>query len=47
MTIGEIARALFKKNWADNTEYKQALAAYARLSPSDQEKVEEMGKKYS
>lgn len=46
MSIGEIARCLYKKNWADNTEYEKALNAYKRLSASDQHKVEAMGARY-
>lgn len=46
MALGEIARCLYKRGWADHFEYKQALNALGRLSPDEQAKVETIGTLY-
>lgn len=39
LSLIEISRRLFKKGWADNKEYKQALDAMERLSTKEQRSV--------
>lgn len=46
MTTGECARRLFKKNWADQREYTEALNAYKRMSADKQIEVERIGQQY-
>lgn len=46
LELEEIARRLFKANWADMKEHKQALDAMAKLSDKELEQLEEIGQTY-
>jgi hypothetical protein len=46
LSLGEIARRIFKPRWADEAQFQQAMRAYARLDAGKQQTVESMGAKY-
>ena len=46
MNLHDIARSIYKRGWADNTQWNKAMNAFNRLTPAEQQKVKNIGQRY-